>query len=212
DDQCRRNKVWFRTYSIASFLELDLLGLLCSVSVLSTLVAVQAGEGLCTDGVGRDHALDGVGHGQVAVLGHQLLVLDLLQAADVGRVGDVELLLGLLAGQDSFVAVDDDHKVAAVDVGGEVDLLLAAQQNSSLGSDAAQRLAGSVEQVPLALDFSGLYESSAHIYILLISIRNSSGAGWGASDSIYHQKPPVNMIFRFFRRNFSILAKSRVFS
>jgi hypothetical protein len=33
----------------------------------------------------------------------------------------------------------------------------------------AQALAGSVEQVPLALDFSGLHESSAHIYFLLIS-------------------------------------------
>ena len=60
--------------------------------MLGTLVAVQAGQSLSTDGVGRDHALDSVGHGQIAVLSHQLAVLDLLQAANVLAVGDVELL------------------------------------------------------------------------------------------------------------------------
>ena len=64
--------------------------------MLGTLVAVQAGQGLVTDGVGRNHALDGVGHSQIAVLSHQLAVLDLLQAANVLAVGDVELLLGLI--------------------------------------------------------------------------------------------------------------------
>ena len=64
--------------------------------MLGTLVAVQAGQSLITDGVGRDHALDSVGHSQIAVLSHQLAVLDLLQAADELAVGDVELLLGLL--------------------------------------------------------------------------------------------------------------------
>ena len=102
--------------------------------MLGTLVAVQAGQSLSTDGVGRDHALDSVGHSQIAVLSHQLAVLDLLQAADVLAVGDVELLLGLLAGQNSLIAVDDDNVVTAIDVGGVVDLLLAAQQNSGPGS------------------------------------------------------------------------------
>ena len=124
--------------------------------MLGTLVAVQAGQSLSTDGVGRDHALDSVGHGQIAVLSHQLAVLDLLQAANVLAVGDVELLLGLLAGQNSLITVDDNNEIAAVHVGGIIDLLLAAQQNSGLSSDVAQALAGSVEQVPLTLDFSGL--------------------------------------------------------
>ena len=94
--------------------------------MLGTLVAVQAGQSLITDGVGRDHALDSVGHSQIAVLSHQLAVLDLLQAADVLAVGDVELLLGLLAGQNSLIAVDDNNEIAAVHVGGVIDLLLAA--------------------------------------------------------------------------------------
>ena len=109
------------------------------------------------------------------MLSHQLAVLDLLQAADVLAVGDVELLLGLLAGQNSLIAVDDNNEIAAVHVGGVIDLLLAAQQNSGFSSDVAQALAGSVEQIPLALDFSGLYESSAHIYFLLINSLYISG-------------------------------------
>ena len=124
----------------------------------------------------------------------------------------MELLLGLLASQNGLVAVDDHDKVTAIHVGGKIDLLLATQQNGSLGCDAAQRLAGGVEQVPLALHFSGLHESSAHIYFLLISIHNSSGAGWGAKDSIYHQKPPVNTIFCFFRLKSIQLLKSLDFS
>ena len=54
---------------------------------------------------------------------------DLLQAADVLAVGDVELLLGLLAGQNSLIAIDDNNEIAAVHIGGIIDLLLAAQQN-----------------------------------------------------------------------------------
>ena len=110
-------------------------------------------------------------------------------------MGDVELLLGLLAGQNSLVAVDDDDEIAAVNIGGIIDLLLAAQQNSSLSSDVAQALAGSVEQIPLALDFSGLYESSAHIYFLLISVLTVQAPFWGASVSIHHKNAPVNRIF-----------------
>ena len=155
--------------------------------MLGTLVAVQAGQSLSTDGVGRDHALDSVGHGQIAVLSHQLAVLDLLQAANVLAVGDVELLLSLLAGQNCLVAVDDNDVIAAIDIGGVVDLLLAAQQNSGLSSDVTQALAGCVEQLPLALAFSGLYESSAHIYFLLISVWYDSGA-FGARVSVYNTK------------------------
>ena len=171
--------------------------------MLGTLVAVQAGQSLSTDGVGRDHALDSVGHSQIAVLSHQLAVLDLLQAADELAVGDVELLLGLLAGQNSLVAVDDDNVIAAIDVGGVVDLLLATQQNSGLSSDVTQTLAGCVEQIPLALDFSGLYESS------VLTVQAPFGS---ASVSIPHKNAPVNRIFRFFQCRFSVLSKPLVFS
>jgi len=52
----------------------------------------------------------------------------------------------------------------------------------------AQALAGSVEQVPLTLDFSGLYESSAHIYFLLISFLYVSGTLLGRECQYTTQK------------------------
>mgnify|MGYP000192492260 FL=1 len=93
--------------------------------MVSSLVAVQAGHSLGADGVRGDHALDSVGHGLVAVLSHQGLVLGLLQAADPAGMSAMELLLQLLAGQDSLIAVDDDDVVTAVNVGGESGLVLA---------------------------------------------------------------------------------------
>ena len=102
--------------------------------MVSSLVAVQAGHSLGADGVRGDHALDSVGHGLVAVLSHQGLVLGLLQAADPAGMSAMELLLQLLAGQDSLIAVDDDDVVTAVNVGGESGLVLAAQDDSSLAA------------------------------------------------------------------------------
>ena len=66
--------------------------------------------------------------------------------------------------------------------------MTAAQQNSGFSSDVAQALAGSVEQVPLTLDFSGLYESSAHIYFLLISFLYVSGVLLGRECQYTTQK------------------------
>ena len=75
----------------------------------------------------------------------------------------MELLLQLLAGQDSLIAVDDDDIVTAVNIGGESGLVLAAQDDSSLGSNAAEGFAGGVDHIPLAVShFSGLSESRAH--------------------------------------------------
>ena len=63
----------------------------------------------------------------------------------------------LLAGVSHHVAKEGAQVcklgliVTAINVGGVVNFLLAAQQNSSLSSDVAQALAGSVEQIPLCL-------------------------------------------------------------
>ena len=131
--------------------------------MVSSLVAVQAGHSLGADGVRGDHALDSVGHGLVAVLSHQGLVLGLLQAADPAGMSAMELFLQLLAGQDSLIAVDDDDMSPQSTLGVKVVLFFAAQDDSSLGSNAAEGLAGGVDHIPLAVShFSGLSESRAH--------------------------------------------------
>ena len=100
--------------------------------MLSSLVAVQAGHSLSAQGVGRNHALNSVGHSLIAGFSHQSLILGFLQAADPAGMSAMELLLQLLAGQDSLIAVDDDDVVTAVNVGGESGLVLAAAMQQAL--------------------------------------------------------------------------------
>ena len=59
--------------------------------------------------------------------------------------------LRFLAGENGLIGVDDDDKVTAVYVGGEVGLVLAPQQVGGNHSGPAQGLARCVENVPLAL-------------------------------------------------------------
>ena len=69
------------------------------------------------DGVLLQHAANGQAHCELGLLGHEGLVLGLLQAAGITGVGTIVLLLQLLAGEDGVLRVDDDDIVAAVNVG-----------------------------------------------------------------------------------------------
>ena len=60
----------------------------------------------------------------------------------------MNLLGQLLAGEDSFLSVDDDDVVAAVNMWGKDWFMFAAQQVGSFGSGAAQRLVCSVDHIP----------------------------------------------------------------
>ena len=113
---------------------------------------MQAGQSGAADGVLRQHALDGQLHGELGTLGHDLVVLDFLEVANPTGVMVVGLLLQLLAGQDGLVNVDNDDIVAAVNIRGEINFVLAAQQLGSGHSSAAQGLAGCVKNVPFSLD------------------------------------------------------------
>ena len=131
--------------------------------MLGALVQVQAGHRGAAGGVLGQHTLNSQLHSVVGTLLHHDASLGLLQAADPTGNTVVALLVQLLAGQDSLVGVDDDDVVAAVDVGGEVDLVLAAQDVSSLNSGTAQGLTGSVDDLPLTLQGLLLQKSSGHI-------------------------------------------------
>ena len=78
----------------------------------------------------------------------------------------VLLLIQLLTGQNGLVGVDDDNEIAAVNVGSEIDLVLAAQDVGSDDSGTAQGLAGCIDDVPLALQGLLLQQSSGH-YVFL---------------------------------------------
>ena len=69
------------------------------------------------------------------------------QAAGVARVAVVELFLALATGD----RVNDDDEVADVAVRRVLGLVLAAQRVGDLGREPSERLAGSVDDEPLAL-------------------------------------------------------------
>jgi len=88
-----------------------------------------------------------------------------LQAA--GKTGEmlVNFLFFLVAGQLDLVGVDDEDKVAAVDVGGERRAVFTAQDKSDFGGQAAGRLVRCVNQMPLTLDLVLLDERCLHVVI-----------------------------------------------
>ena len=130
--------------------------------VLAGAIDTQTGEGVLGDGVLGQHALDGQLHGQLGPLLHQGAVLDFLQTADPAGVTAIVLLIQLLAGEHGLFRVDDDDKVAAVGVGGELGLVLAPQQGGGGSSGLAQGLVRSVQDIPLTLDVPLVGHKSGH--------------------------------------------------
>ena len=113
-------------------------------------VELQAGHSGSADGVLGEHALNGQFHCEVGALLHELTVLGFLEVADPAGEVVVLLLVELLAGENGLVGVDDDDKVAAVDVGGEGGLVLTAEQNSGLNSLVGKTL-GNQDNIRTAL-------------------------------------------------------------
>ena len=138
------------------------------MGMLSAGVDLETVDGVAAKGVLGEHALDGQLESEGGTLGHEGLVLDLFQTADPAGVTAVELLVQLAAGEDGLVGVDDDDEVAAVNVGGEIGLDLAAQDVGGDDSGAAQGLVRCVEDVPLALHVFFSDQGSGHEYFLRI--------------------------------------------
>ena len=130
--------------------------------MLAAAIHAQTGQRILADDVVGQHTLNSQLHSQLGLGLHQGAVLNFLQAAHPTGVMTVELLIQLLTGQNSLLSVDDNDEIAAVSVGGELGLVLAAQQLSSLGSGLAQRLVSSIQDVPLTLDVSLVSHKSGH--------------------------------------------------
>ena len=79
---------------------------------------------------------------------------------------DKAVLTGKKLEQNSLVSVDDDNEITAIDVGGEISLVLAAQDVCSDNSGTAQGLASCIDDVPLALQGLLLQQSSGHYAFL----------------------------------------------
>ena len=77
-------------------------------------------------------------------------------------MGAIDLLDGLLAGEDGLAGVDDDDVVAAVGMGSVSGLGLAAEQVGGTDGGLAQGLARGVQNVPLALNVGLVCHKSGH--------------------------------------------------
>ena len=99
--------------------------------VLLALVQVQTAHAVTAQGVLGQHALNSQLHSVVGAVFHHNASFGFLQVTNPAGYAVVGLLLQLLAGQNSLVGVDNDNEVTAVNVGSEIDLVLAAQQVSS---------------------------------------------------------------------------------
>ena len=130
--------------------------------VLGAGVDVELAHDLATETILWNHALHGVEDQLDRVLVEEGLPRRRLQAARVTRVVVRELLGRLVGGQDDFVGVDDNHVVAAVDVRGEVDAVLAAKQRGGDGGDAAKDEALGINHEPLAGDLTCFWRKCAH--------------------------------------------------
>ena len=106
------------------------------------------------------HALDGLFHdalGEAAV--QDLLGGGFLDPARVAGVTIVDLVGRLLAGEHHLVDVGHDDIVTAIDVGGVVGAVLAAQAVGDEGREAAHHDAFGVDVDPLLLDIGRLQRS-----------------------------------------------------
>ena len=86
-------------------------------------------------------------------------------STDIAGEAGVNLGSLLGAGEDNLVSVDDDDKIARVNVGGENRLVLAAEEARGLNSDLTEDLALGVDHIPFALDFMRLGGKRLHVLV-----------------------------------------------
>src|ERR1700722_6192424 len=132
------------------------------VRVLGTGVDEELAHDFATESVLRDHALDGVEDQLDRVLVEQGLPRGRAQTARVTRVVVGELLGRFVGGEHDLVGVHDDDVVTAVNVRGEIDTVLAAQERGGDGRESTEHEAFGVDDAPLPGDLTGFWRKCAH--------------------------------------------------
>src|SRR4051812_26960967 len=146
--------------------DLERLGLLGLVRVLRSGVHLELAQHLTAEPVLREHPPPDLLDGPPWVLLQQLAEGRGRQTARVAGVPVGHLLGRLVPGERHLARVHDDDEVAAVDVRGERGLVLAAQQGRDLHGEASEHHVRGVDDVPLALDVSGLWAVRTHVHLL----------------------------------------------
>ena len=106
-----------------------------------------------------------------------------VDTAGVTRVAIVRLLARLFSGELQLVGVDDDDKVARVDVGREFGLVLAAQAQSDFAGKTAEHLITGIDHEPVALNLKRLGREGLHCVHLQKVCFEHRGNGWRRLDN-----------------------------
>ena len=145
-----------------SSLYLQGLRLLGRVGMVGPGVDLQLAQLLPGEAVAREHALDRQPDDLLGLPLEHVPERAHAQAARIARVAVVALLLALVARNRDLLRVHDDHEVADVAVRRVLRLALAAQGVCQLRGQPSERLAGGVDDEPVALALSGCCDVGLH--------------------------------------------------
>ena len=109
---------------------------------------------LAAQPVFRQHTLDGPFDDGIGTASHEILGDLFFFAAGITGEVDVDLVLGLITGEDDLVRIDDDDEITAIHVRGVIGLVLATQNGGDLGTHAAYGLISTVHNIPVAFNGS----------------------------------------------------------
>ena len=113
---------------------------------------------------GRKHAFYGEANDAVRVLFHHVAHHECLEITHVTTVPVVHLLREFTSGDPQLVGVDDNHMVAADDMGGVRWPVLAQQRDGDLSSEPTQADPGSVDDAPVVGQLTGFGEICASAF------------------------------------------------
>src|ERR1700738_1408984 len=142
--------------------ELQGLGLLGEVRVVAALVDLELGGHLASEPGLGEHPLDGLLYDGLGTAGEQLEEGFFAETTGEAGVAAIELAVCLESGEDDFLGIDDDDVVAHINVGGVERVGLAGEDGGGGGGEAAEGLAGGVDDKPLALDVFAARNRSRH--------------------------------------------------
>ena len=121
--------------------------------VLRAGIYIEVTEELCTEAILGEHTLHHATHELVSSVGlcqnagRRVLTL----TAGIARVGIINTVGHLLAGEDELIGIDNDNIVATIYVRSVVGLVLSAQEFSHLAGETAKHLILSIYHDPFLL-------------------------------------------------------------
>ena len=121
--------------------------------MVCALVDMASCELLSAECCVRNHTLNSKLHSKITLFSHKCAVLNFLKVTDITCVMLIKLLVKLVTCKNCFVCVDNNYEVTAIYVWCEDWLVLTSEENCSFTCYTSERLAVSVNNIPVTSDF-----------------------------------------------------------